>query len=81
MPLLQMGLGKTAQSISVLAFQKQYGGCRGPFLGKGWQQAAQQRQRQLGDRGQQHGARVHSLPAASKAMPDCVHSICLCFLQ
>jgi hypothetical protein len=28
-----MGLGKTAQSISVLAYQKQYGGIRGPFLG------------------------------------------------
>ena len=36
--LLQMGLGKTAQSISVLAFQKQYGGCRGPFLGEARQQ-------------------------------------------
>jgi SNF2 family DNA or RNA helicase len=31
---LQMGLGKTAQAISVLAFQKQFGGCRGPFLGE-----------------------------------------------
>jgi hypothetical protein len=30
----QMGLGKTAQSISVLAFQKQFGGVRGPFLGE-----------------------------------------------
>ena len=39
-PPLQMGLGKTAQSISVLAFQKQYGGCRGPFLGECRQQAA-----------------------------------------
>ncbi|KAL4858846.1 Chromodomain-helicase-DNA-binding protein 6 [Chlorella vulgaris] len=28
----RMGLGKTAQAISVLAFQKQFGGCRGPFL-------------------------------------------------
>ena len=27
-----MGLGKTAQSISVLAWQRQYGGTRGPFL-------------------------------------------------
>ena len=32
--LLQMGLGKTAQSISVLAFQRQFGGIRGPFLGE-----------------------------------------------
>ena len=30
---LQMGLGKTAQSISVLAYQRQFGNCRGPFLG------------------------------------------------
>lgn len=27
-----MGLGKTAQSIAVLEFQRQYGGVRGPFL-------------------------------------------------
>ena len=30
--LLQMGLGKTAQSISVLAFQEQFMKVRGPFL-------------------------------------------------
>lgn len=28
----EMGLGKTAQSISVLAFQRQFGGRQGPFL-------------------------------------------------
>lgn len=28
-----MGLGKTAQSISVLAYQRQFGGVSGPFLG------------------------------------------------
>lgn len=27
-----MGLGKTAQSISVLAYQRQFAGSRGPFL-------------------------------------------------
>ena len=32
---VQMGLGKTAQSIAVLAYQKQFGGKRGPFMG-GW---------------------------------------------
>lgn len=31
-PSMQMGLGKTAQSISVLAFQHQFRGVRGPFL-------------------------------------------------
>lgn len=31
-----MGLGKTAQSISVLAYQRQFGGISGPFLGEGW---------------------------------------------
>lgn len=29
---LQMGLGKTAQSLSVLEFQRQLCGIRGPFL-------------------------------------------------
>lgn len=28
----EMGLGKTAQSISVMAFQRQFGGVQGPFL-------------------------------------------------
>lgn len=28
----EMGLGKTAQSISVLAYQRQFGACAGPFL-------------------------------------------------
>ena len=30
----QMGLGKTAQSISVLAYQRQFGHVNGPFLGR-----------------------------------------------
>ena len=30
--VLQMGLGKTAQSIAVLEYQRQNLGCRGPFL-------------------------------------------------
>ena len=30
--VMQMGLGKTAQSIAVLEYQRQLLGCRGPFL-------------------------------------------------
>ena len=30
--VVQMGLGKTAQSIAVLEYQRQLLGCRGPFL-------------------------------------------------
>lgn len=30
--LLQMGLGKTAQSISVMAWLRQYGGVASPFM-------------------------------------------------